>query len=169
MATFRILPEPSATPAKSADSEVDALMAAMNALCANDKPARKAKAKSDAPAEQVEHTFIQMWFPHAIVMHATEQKCACCEQTYESITGMFLEDRHRNGATRQVRHSGNVVSPDYFNLPTRQQWTIETVPYCVICFQTEFKMELAPDEGLPMPERELTKEDRDLLKGTENV
>jgi hypothetical protein len=167
MATFRILPD-LPVPPKSSDKEVDDLMAAMNALCAADKPKAK-RVKSDAPAEQAEHTFVQMWFPHAIVMHATEQKCACCEQTYESITGMFLEDRHRNGATRQVRHSGNVVAPDYFNLPTRQQWTTETVPYCVICFQTEFKMELAPDEGLPMPERELTKEDRDSLRGTENV
>jgi len=155
MTTFRILPD---APTSAPDKEVDDLMAAMNALCAADKPKRKPK--SDAPAAQPEPVFVQMWFPHAIVMHAVEQRCNCCENTYESISGMFLEDRHRNGATRQVRHSGNVVPPDYYNLPTRQQWTIESIPFCVICFQTEFKAELAPDNGLPMPERELTMEDR---------
>lgn len=138
------------------------LMAALDAL-PTDKPKRKAASPVAKPTAVEPPPFVQMWFPRAIVMHATRQECSCCGQTFESVTGMFLEDQHRNGALQQKRVQANVVPPEYYGLPTRQQWVVEELAYCVICFQTEFRV---PEPTLPSDlVRALTPEDLNSLKG----
>jgi hypothetical protein len=149
------------SPAASAPADdLSALMAELDAL-----PTEKRSAtpkKPTAKAEPVAPAFVQQWFPRAIICHGTEQHCQCCGQTWESITGLFLEDQHRNGALRQQRVQANVVPPEYFGLPTRQDWAEEEVPYCAICFQTEFR---TPEPALPLDLiRELSQDDLNSLK-----
>lgn len=151
---------PTAAAVKPADDITD-LMASLDALPQDKRSAPKAKAAPAPKAEPVAPAFVQQWFPKAIVCHGTHQDCRC-GQTWESITGLFLEDQHRNGATRQVRVEANVVPPEYFGLPTRQDWAMETVAFCAICFQTEFKM---PEPSLPAElERALSQDDLNSLK-----
>jgi hypothetical protein len=120
-------------PAPAPADDLADLMASLDALPTEK---RSAPPKSKPVAAPAEPAFVQMWFPRAIVCHGTHQDCRC-GQTWESIDGLFLEDQHRNGALRQQRLNGN-VPPEYFGLPTRQQWTLTQVPFCAICFQTEF-------------------------------
>lgn len=162
MTTWKVNPASAVPPAKGGmDDDLLDMMAALDALPTEKRSAPQRKAAPAAKAEPIAPVFVQQWFPKAIVCHGTHQDCKCGQQ-WDSIDGLFLEDQHRNGATRQVRVEANVVPPEYYGLPTRQQFSISEIPFCAICFQTEFKV---PEPELPADLiRALSQDDLNSLK-----
>lgn len=159
MTIWKINPKAAET-APAVDADLASMMAALDALPTEKRSAPQRKA-APQPTLAAPPVFIQQWFPRAIICHGVHQDCRC-GQTWESINGLYLEDQHRNGALRQLRTEANVVPPEYFGLPTRQEWAMETVAFCAICFQTEFRL-LEPD--LPQDlVRALSPEDLNSLK-----
>jgi hypothetical protein len=150
----------SASTSTSADADLLDLMASLDAL-PTQRSAPKTKATSIKPAVPTPPVFVQQWFPHALVEHYHEQSCRCGHD-YTSITGLFLEDQHRNGALRQTRHSSGKIPYAYFNLPRRAEFTTETLSACPECSAYEF--ESPPDATLPSDlVRALTQDDLNSL------
>lgn len=164
MTTWKLPTASSAAAAKGGmDDDLLDLMSSLDDMIQKDKRSAPQAAKAAPKAPPAPPPFIQQWFPNAVVMHATRQECSCCGHLYESVTGLFLEDRHRNGAIQQKRVVANVVPPEYFSTPKRQQWTIEEIGFCIVCFQTEFKV---PEAALPEDlVRALSQDDINSLKG----
>ena len=146
-------------------SDLADLMAELDAL---PKAPRSAPAKKAAPtapkAPPAEPVFVQQWFPRALVSHTHEQTCHCGMQ-YTSVTGLFLEDQHRNGALRQTRHT-KAIPFDYMQLPRRKESTHEELAGCPDCEAYTFEMQL--NGTMTELDRALSQDDLNSLKETDN-
>lgn len=129
MSTTYII-EPEDDPA----DDLDAFMAELDRDLKKDRGS--AQKRKPATFQPVEPVFVQQWFPNAVVMHATNQNCTHCNTTWSAVDGIYLEDLHRNGATRKQLHVGGTIPPDYTYLEHRVDVEETTIPYCPECFET---------------------------------
>lgn len=126
------LPQPPA--AASRDADVDDLIASLDAELGQAVKSEKRSAQK-APRKVVSEPapFVQMWFPKGIVSHALWQECKC-GAVHTSFTGLFIEEQHKFGATRQTRHDPKVAIPHEFStLDVRVMYTEERIDACHEC------------------------------------
>lgn len=132
MTTYTMRAEPAPT------NEVDDLISSLDAEFGKSAPKQRSAPRAKAPAP-VEPVYVQMWFPDSIVMHGSQTRCECCENVWESIDGLYLQDRHKNGATRQQRTTFDCIPDDYLEFAARTEWKDETVAACPICLADQIK------------------------------
>lgn len=130
MSTTYIL-EPADEPLDDLDSFMEELDRDLKKSAAQAKAARKA---SGVRLVDVPPPVIQQWFPQCVVMMKTTQRCTGCESCYPSIDGIFLQDIHRNGATKRVRHIGGTIPEDYLYLDYFIEETEVDIAVCPECF-----------------------------------
>lgn len=138
MSTTYIL-EPADDPA----DDLDSFMAELDRDLKKDRSSAN-KAKKPVVFRAPEPPIVQQWFPNAVVMHATNQNCTHCGNSWSGVTGIYLEDLHRNGATRKQLHVGGTIPPDYTYLEHRVEVEETTIPYCPECFETPDPAPLEP-------------------------
>lgn len=160
-----------AEPASQApDADIDDLIASLDAELGK-APAKRSAPKAAPKKAPEPPAFVQMWFPKGIVSHALWQECAC-GQVHTSFTGLFLEEQHKFGATRQTRHNPKIAIPhEYSTLDVRVLYTEEQIDACHEC--QAFFYAAAPEpkrelvRSLPHDPTEERPEDTELQADTE--
>lgn len=138
MSTVHLAPAPEASPDDNLDDFMAELDRDLKRPAAKKSPVKRVESWNNLPQVQVQ------WHPHSVALVVTTQRCACgCEA--QSVTGLFLEDMTRNGASRQRRIEKEAIPPEYLALPRTLKEQVEQISVCPACFNPSVSTFIPPE------------------------